>query len=169
MTNPERLEFRRSRLKYLGLALLGAMFVGIGWYMIASGENVLIRAVGWVTVAFFGLGVVAFVNQLVKGGVAFTFDRSGITADNPQIGFIPWEEVESCGIVTVRRQRFFSITFRDPERFLARTSAANRKLAAYNVRKGWGHWAFPFAGLEPGLDQALVFVREHVPGVAVEP
>lgn len=43
--------------------------------------------------------------------------------------------------------RFLSLTFRDPERFLARVSPAKRKLSSLNESIGWGHWAFSFAGV----------------------
>jgi|SRR5690349_255554 len=163
MENPERLEFRRSPLKHVGLLLMGALLVAAGGFIITSTEDPGLRIVGWFGVIFFGLAMLAIGRNLFRGGVAIVFDHAGITTDLLPDVRIAWSDLERCHVVKMRSNRFLALTFRDPERFLQRVSTANRKVSSFNARQGWGHWAFTFSGLTPGIDGAVAFIRTNVP------
>ena len=92
----------------------------------------------------------------------FAFDRSGIAFQTGNLGLIPWADIEKYEIITFRGNRLLALTFRDPERTLARVSAAKRKWAYANKGMGWGHWSYAFAGLSPGIDEAVAFISQHV-------
>lgn len=163
----ERLTFERSRAKNIGLALLAGALVAASWFMTQNGDDGFDRLIGWLGVVFFGLGMVIGMKRAVEGGVAFVLDRAGLIAEQGQVGVIPWSEVESCSIVTVRGARFLSFTFREPERILSRVSPSKRKLATFNEKMGWGHWALSFSGVRPGIDEAVRFIRENAPELRV--
>lgn len=161
----ERLAFEKSRAKNIGLALLASALVAGSWFMAQSGEDDFDRVVGWFGVVFFGLGIVIGIKRALEGGVAFVLDRTGINSGDGEVGLIPWSEVESCSVVTIRGTRLLSLTFREPERFLSRLSPSKRKLTTFNESMGWGHWALSFAGVSPGIDEALEFIRLNAPDV----
>jgi hypothetical protein len=46
-------------------------------------------------------------------------------------------------------------------------SPAKQKLARLNKSMGWGHWGFSFAGVSPGIGEAVRFIRENVPSLQV--
>ena len=169
MAQDERIEFHRSRARFAGLLALSASFVAGGYFMVDSERSFEERMLGWVTIAFFGLAGLVFVRQLFRGGVALTLTQGGIISDDIPVGVIPWSEIESCDIVTVRGNRFLAISFRDRETYLARVAPRQRKLAALNERMGWGHWAISFTGLVPGIDEALRFIRSNISDVRVPP
>lgn len=163
----QRLTFERSRGKNIGLALIGVALVAASWFTIQKADDSIDRIFGWFGLVFFGLCIVVAVKRALEGGVAFVFDGAGIRTEDDEVGLIPWSDVESCFIISIRGTRLLSLTFREPEMFLARVSVTKRKLAAFNQRMGWGHWSFSFAGVKPGVDEAMRFIRENAPGVSV--
>lgn len=158
----ERLEFKRSRARLLGLVIIAVAFVAGGWVMATTADENADRAMGWVGVVFFGLCALIGIRRIVQGGVAFVFDREGIRSTD---GLIAWSEIARCEISAIRRTRYLTVAFRDPDSVLARLPARKRSLAMLSERLGKEHWAFSFAGLRPGLNEALKFIRDNAPGV----
>jgi hypothetical protein len=161
----ERLDFQRSRAKHAGLVLLALGFVVVGWFLATSATGLGDRVMGWLCVVFFGACLLVGAKRFVEGGVAFAFERAGIISPDSDLGVLPWAEIQSCAVVTIKGNRFLAMTFRDPERLLGRVSPAKRKLATFNEKMGWGHWALAFSGITPGLDEALAFIRANQPGL----
>ncbi|HXA19208.1 MAG TPA: STM3941 family protein [Thermoanaerobaculia bacterium] len=157
----ERLEFRYSPRGQLGLIGVGCALVAVSWFVAVTHPDVVYRTIGWLGAGFFALCIVIAAKRLLSGGVPFVFDLSGITFPTGSFGLLPWAEIKSYAVVTVRGNHFLAITFHDPARILSRVSAAKRKWASANQRLGWGHWALSFAGLTPGMDEAIAFIREH--------
>src|SRR5687767_8971596 len=118
----ERIEFKRSRAKNFLLLLLSVAFVLLGVFMARTSESGFDAAVGWVCAAFFGLTTLAGIRNLVRGGVAFVFDRSGIMDTSRGI-LIPWSEIEDIVVISVKGTRMLGVSFRNPEQFLSRVSA----------------------------------------------
>ena len=164
-----RLEFHRSPAKQIGLLLISLALAGGGGYEVVRGDSATDRMMGGAAVLLFGMSALVRLKRAMQGGVAFVLDSGGISSQDDAIGLIPWSEVERCSVVTIKRTRFLSLTFRDPDRILSRVSSTKRKLAFFNESMGWGHWAFSFAGLDPGMDEALRFIRQNAPGVSVPP
>lgn len=157
----ERLEFRYSAKKQLGLMVVGCVLVAASWFLAAANEDVVYRTAGWLGVGFFALCVLVAVKRFFVGGVPFVFDLTGIAFPSGTFGLLPWTEISGYAIVTVRGNSLLALTFHDPARVLSRVSAAKRKWALANQRLGWGHWALSFTGLTPGMDEAVAFIREH--------
>ena len=157
----ERLEFRHSPQKQLALAIVCVSLVAASWLVAARAADVVYRGVGWLGVGFFALCAVIAIKRMVAGGVPFVFDLAGIGFPKSTFGLLPWSEIKSYSVVTIRGNYFLALTFNDPARVLSRVSAAKRKWALANERFGWGHWALSFSGLTPGLDEAVAFIREH--------
>lgn len=156
--------FTRPRLKTAGFFLGAASFAGAGYLMTYLAETALHRLVGWVTIAFFGAIVISAGWALIRGGEVFTLDRTGI-ADRHRGVVIPWTEIEEVAVVTVNGAEFLGLVFHHPEQFLSRVSPLRRVLAKLNERMGWCYWNFTFSGVTPGIDEALRYVRDHVPDV----
>ena len=159
----DRLEFRHARNKQLLLLLVGCALVAGSAFMLKNPDDIVDRIIGWFGVVFFSLCALIAIKRLITGGSPFVFDRSGIAFQTGNLGLIPWADIESFGILTLRGNRLLTLTFRDPERTLARVSAAKRKWALANKAMGWGHWSVSFAGISPGLDEAVAFISQHVP------
>jgi hypothetical protein len=159
-TPVERIEFIRSRKKNLALLLLSVALVSAAAYMVRTGEDQFDRTVGWFGVAFFGYGIVLALKNIVRGGVVFIFDRNGVTDQSRGI-VIPWSEIEECVVISVRGTKFLGLSLKHPDQFLNRVSSSQQKLSKFNQRMGWGHWALSFAGVSPGVQEALSFIQTH--------
>jgi hypothetical protein len=157
----ERLEFRYSPRGQLSLIVVGCVLVAASWFVAVTNEDVVYRKVGWLGVGFFALCIFIAAKRLLGGGVPFVFELAGIAFPTGSFGLLPWTEIKSYALVTVRGNYFLAFTFHDPARVLSRGSAAKRRWALANQRLGWGHWALSFSGLTPGLDEAIAFIREH--------
>lgn len=160
----ERLVFERSYMKNAGLLLLSLMFVAGGVFMATRADTTVERSVGWVCAAFFALGALAAVRNLLQGGTAFVFDLSGIKDERSGL-LIPWSEIDQCMILSMRGTRLLAVSFKNPEQFLMQVSPAKQKMARFNQSVGWGHWGFAFVDVKPGLDEAVRFIRENVPSL----
>jgi hypothetical protein len=157
----DRLEFRYSPRGQLGLIVVGCVLVAASWFVAATNADVVYRTAGWLGAGFFTLCLLIAAKRLLLGGVPFVFDLGGIAFPTGSFGLLPWTEIKSYAVVTVRGNYFLAFTFHDPARVLSRVSAAKRKWALTNQRLGWGHWALSFSGLTPGMDEAIAFIREH--------
>ena len=92
----ERLVFERSYAKNAGLLLLSLLFVAGGVFMANRADTGSDRLIGWVCAAFFALGALAAIRNLLRGGTAFVFDLSGIKDESSGL-LIPWSEIdEAC-------------------------------------------------------------------------
>lgn len=160
---PDRLEFRHSPKKQLGLAAIGVALVAASFFMATHEDDPVYRVVGWLGVGLFVLTTGIAIKRMITGGTPFVFDRSGITFPAGTFGLLPWSEIKSYSIVTVRGNRFLALTFHDPDRVLARVSTAKRKWAIANQGLGFGHWSLTFTGLSPGIDEAVAFISQYVP------
>jgi len=157
----DRLEFRYSPRGQLSLIVVGCVLVAASWFVAVTNADVVYRTTGWLGVGFFALCLFIAAKRLLVGGVPFVFDLGGIAFPGGSFGLLPWTEIKSYTVVTVRGNYFLAFTFHDPARVLSRVSAAKRTWALTNQRLGWGHWALTFSGLTPGMDEAIAFIREH--------
>jgi hypothetical protein len=156
----DRIEFRYSPQKQLALIIVGCVLVAAAWLLTRSAD-VVYRGAGWLGIGFFALCTLIAVKRLAGGGVPFVFDLAGIGFPSSTFGLLPWTEIKSYSVVTIRGHYFLALSFNDPARVLSRVSPAKRKWALANERLGWGHWALSFSGLTPGLDEAVAFIRDH--------
>jgi hypothetical protein len=158
---PERLEFKHTPEKQLGLLIVGCVLVAACWFKAATTDDIVYRVMAWFGVGLFALCAIIAAKRMIAGGVPFVFDRAGISFPDGNFGLLPWNEVSSYSVVTVRGNRFLALTFHDPPRILSRVSVAKRQWALINKRLGWGHWALSFTALSPGIDEAVAFIRDH--------
>jgi hypothetical protein len=157
----ERLEFRYSPRRQLGLTVVGCVLVAASWFEAATSADVVYRTAGWFGVAFFAWCTLIAIKRMIAGGAPFVFDLAGIGFPTGSFGLLPWTEIEQYAVVTIRGNYFLALTFHDPARVLSRVSAAKHRWAMANQRLGWGHWSLSFSGVTPGMDAAITFIREH--------
>jgi hypothetical protein len=102
----ERLAFRYSPRGQLGLIAVGCALVAASWFAAVTHPDVVYRTVGWLGVGLFALCIVIAAKRLITGGVPFVFDLSGIAFPTGSFGLLPWTEIKSYAVVTVRGNHF---------------------------------------------------------------
>ena len=158
--------FTRPKLRTLGFVLGGACFVLMGYLIASSGDSLYERAMGWLCIAFFGAVALSATWSLFRSRNVYTFDRAGIT-DHHRGVVIAWGEIKKVVIVSVQGMQFLGLVFHQPDQFLDRLSPLRRMFANFNERQQWCYWNFTFTGVTPGIDEALEYIRQNVPGVRV--
>jgi hypothetical protein len=158
----DRVEFKRSPEQQLRLMIVACVVVAWTLYVATTTHDPVYRVAGWLGAGFFALCAVILGNRAISGGgTPFVFDEGGISFPGGNFGLLPWNEIKSYSVVTIRGNVFLALTFNDPARILSRVSTAKRVGALANERMGWGHWALSFIGLTPGIDEAVAFIRDH--------
>jgi hypothetical protein len=158
----DRVEFKRTPEQQLRLMIVACVVVAASWYLAATTPDPVYRVVGWLGVGLFAICTIVLGNRVISGGgTPFVFDQGGISFPGGNFGLLPWNEIKSYSVVTIRGNVFLALTFNDPARILSRVSTAKRVGALANERMGWGHWALSFIGLTPGIDEAVAFIRDH--------
>lgn len=155
----EPVSFNRSRLRTAGFVLGGLFFVAMGYLMVTLAESIFHRAIGWITILFFGAVAISAGWSVIRSGRMFTFDRSGIV-DHQRGVVIAWADIRQAVVFDVNGIRFLGLTFHEPAQFLSRLSPPRRLLAEFNERRGWCYWNFTFSGVTPGIDDALEYIRK---------
>ncbi|MDT7515316.1 STM3941 family protein [Rhodoferax mekongensis] len=120
------------------LILFGSVtFVAAGALMLLLPLNeigITGKIVALLGVAFFGKTGLFAITRLISNKPALAIDSGGITdhASALSVGFIPWSDIIGAGICTFQKQKFLGISLRNPEEYLAKTSAFKRILMKTN-------------------------------------
>ena len=156
-----------SKLKLLGpLALTCAMVAMC--YFVARMPGVFERVVGWVGVAFFGLGFIAFPIMFFRTGAQVIINDEGIEDRRMKVGVIRWEDIVSLHIASIESTKFLCIEVDDPQKYLDRLPRWTRPLTAATKAMNLPPLAIGFAGLSPGLKEVWAHVQERVAQRATE-
>lgn len=152
------LECRVSRPKALRLVVLGAAMVAVSAYC-ASLPGILPRGLGGFGILFFGAALVAIAGTLFRREPQVVLGPDGIDDRRLGIGAIPWSDVRSLSVRSMRRSRFLCVDLHEPDRHLARLSRWKRGLARANRALGHGDLAIGFQTLTPGIAEVLAHLE----------
>jgi hypothetical protein len=158
------LKARNSRGK-LARLLLGAILLTIGAAIgirdpgIAS--HPLTQIACWVGIIFFPLCALVAVRQLFRTGQIMEINPVGLRWRRWSGELIPWGAFERARPMTIQRQRFLALWFRDPgahhaSTLLGRSAAVNRTL-------NFGDMALTASGLDCSYEEIEAAVRANAP------
>ena len=153
---------RISVFKLVGLIALNlAMLALCAWCVtLPSIEGVLGGAAG---LLFFTATLIVALARLFRRGPVLILDGNGVRDLRTSVGLIPWGDITSIQVVTVRGQRFLGLGLRNLEEHLGRSSRKERWLADANRWMGYPEFSIGFNDLTPGLNDVLSYLRQHHP------
>ena len=137
----EELVVHASKTKTLLLLVLAVGFVLLGlWFLSLDREFIeardrynnpmLIYAVGWASVSFFGLAVVAIVWRLVSRKPVLTLSKDGVKIYAfSQDTFLPWQDICGLSVYEVHRNKMLVLNLKDPGKYIETGSKIRRSLA----------------------------------------
>ena len=149
-------------MKAAGLLLIGLALVAASLFAARTGDDILLRGVGWFGTAFFGLATLKAIRDLFSTDTAYVFDDRGIDDRLSGIGLIPWSAITAVQQASVRGTRFILLSLDQPQTYLSRLSALKRGLAAVNKDIGFGDWTLAFVGITPGVDEAWAYIQDRL-------
>jgi hypothetical protein len=136
--------------------------LGASWFCTTI-PRLKAQIAGWVGLVFFGLCFVAILAQLFRRGPSVILDESGIHDLRSSFGTIPWADVASLRIGSMRSQRFLCVEVLDADTYLSRVPLHKRLLAQANSSLGFPPVTISFSGLSPGLDEVWSYVQTNHP------
>lgn len=109
-------KIRRNLIGAILFVLLGVLFVIKPFLFIRSDDPTMIRIIGYICTAFFGIGVILFVQKLRDKKEGLIIDAEGITDNSSGIaaGKVLWRDVKSIRVEQVADQSFIMLDVKDP-------------------------------------------------------
>jgi hypothetical protein len=160
-----------SIAKTLGWVCGAILMLGASWFCTTI-PTLKAQIAGWLGLVFFGLGFIATLAQLFRRGPSVILDELGIHDLRSSFGIIPWADVVSLRVGSVRSQRFLCVDVQDPSTYLSRLPSRKRLLkrllAMANASLGFPPITIPpisigFTGLSPDLDEVWSYVQTNHP------
>jgi hypothetical protein len=156
---------KRSVGHFFAYMVGSGCFVCTGTLMILSDKAPIL---GWATVAFFGLGTIVLLVQVVDPRPRLLIDEEGVFDRTLGVGPILWSDIEGAYVVSVHGLDFICLVVRDPSVYLEKLSPLRRKLASANCALGFMELNLNLAGLKMSTQDLLRLIgeriEEHKPG-----
>ncbi len=158
-----RLECRPSKWKVVALLLLTCIMVSAS-YLCTTLPGTQSKVVGWLGVAFFGLGFIAFPKLLLSGSSPrVVIDAAGIYDKRLGVGTIEWADITQVSIVQVQATKLLCIEVRDVDKYLSRRASLGATVAHTNPAFGSAPLTIGFVGLTPGADAVCAYIERYQP------
>lgn len=161
------MEFRTSKLK-TGFLLILAILMVAACLFVATMPDPKKRAVGILGAGFFGLALLILVKQFFNKAPLLVFDSVGIHSYSLQYGTIPWDEIKSISLHSVKGTKFMAVDVENAEPYLARLPAYRASLARMNLAIGTPPITLSLQGMDHGFDEALAYIRANHPDLLTE-
>jgi hypothetical protein len=161
-TDPDRVVFHTSRGKLVLMIVGAALFVALSAWLVTVPRTAA-KVAGWAGLVVFGLFAVAGVWHILAGGPRLIVDARGVEDVRSGMGTILWEDILAVEVHELERQRFISLTLRDPRKYLECLRGAAKVLAGANMRLGFGDYTLPSSGMNASFDEILQAIRQRRP------
>lgn len=158
----EYLEFTASKLKVFGLFLLTMLFVALGVWL-TTFEDVFEKALGYISIGFFGLGFFIFSQRLMQSGPVLIFSRDGIEDKRMRVGLIPWMDIEYIRLTMVHSTKFMELHLKDPDAYLNKLTWNLKLFSGLNRFFRSSAFSLVFTELSPDFDTAVAYVQQYHP------
>jgi hypothetical protein len=153
-----------SRWKYVGLAAMCAPFVVIGALMLIFPRSGSLKEtlIGWLSVIFFGFGLIIFLRQIFDSRPRIVVDERGVFDRTLSVGTIEWQDIEHAYLNSVVGNPFISLRLNDPEKYLERAMNSQKKLARLNKYLGAETININVSGINKSPDEILAVVLKNL-------
>lgn len=160
MKTAKTLHFHQDQGKQVLAVILNIFFIGGCVLFAITAPDVSDRILGWLGCALSG-GVIFITlrHGLTQYDVGLMFDSKGITCYRPNIGTIPWKEVQSFYIERMYHKPILCFQFHHPEIFIRRLSKGTQTLADIGRVMGYGDLAISFYQFVESIDEAVAYLE----------
>lgn len=116
--------------------LLSAPFVAAGIFLLLNADDRQEAIMGWINIAFFGLGVLVSFFNLFDRRPQLIINEIGIFDRNVHSDFINWEIIQRAYLVDIHRQKFICLKVMDEFKPSKKKGFFYKKMAAWNEAVG---------------------------------
>ena len=156
----EPLLIHGQRSRYYRLLLLVAGLLGLG-IMLAVQQNGGMRFYGWLLIVVQALALPNILRMLRHKGPRVVIDDTGIEDHLLRVGKIPWEDIATAKLQTVRNITLISLQLRDPDKWLNRMSPLRRWGARRNRSMGYSEFNLNLAATDGDPTQVWRLIMQH--------
>ena len=156
------MKFFYGKSQSVKLFLGSLIFVIAGYFMITNPSDngrysaFHIQIIGFVAVAFFGLGIYASIRMFFEKSPALAFDWEGIKYDvkKGKHSFISWNEIESFSEIKIHGQKMILVHLKYPQKFIDNEpNVVKRKLMEFNFANYNAPISISASTLKVSIDQ----------------
>jgi hypothetical protein len=154
------------------LVVLGSlMFVALGHIFVAPSATIVVAAIGYASIVFFGACLLYALWRLIRRRPGLIISEAGLfdNASPLSAGLIPWGDIVGLEIITFRRQKMLAVFVADPEAMMRRAPAFKRSLMRANVDLVATPIVIPRSALAIGLETLESCVRARLAAHDVSP
>ena len=157
-----KIEIKFNRAKLFGFALLAALFVIGGIFLIFVAKETRGKIAGWSALLFFGLCLAVFVKQIFYTAPRLMLDDEGIEDKSLGIGKIFWRDIEAAYPNNILMNKFISLKVTDVEKYLRKSTKSQQKIASYNQSLGFETLNLNLVGLAVSQKELLAEIEARL-------
>ena len=158
---PEPVVIRTSRSKSILILIIGIGFTLSGFILATQGSND-IRWVGWSTMVFFGACIPFIIKELLNSSPRLVINDEGIFDLTLGVGVIPWPEIVSAKIRSLRGNPFICLQVQHPELWIAKYSPVQRAMISANKALGFSELNLNLTGIKADPNQLLELILKRI-------
>jgi hypothetical protein len=156
------LEIAASPVKMILLAVGGAAFVIVGWFLARATEGTgrysreMVNLAGWAALVFFGAITLLIVWRLfTQRGTVVTLSPMGLTDIRVSLDVVAWPAVDRISTWSHSGQRIMIVALKPGEEAKLKLSTIARLTRGANAKLGADGLAVTAQGLKIGYDDLL--------------
>lgn len=162
-----------SKIKSLGYCLLclvlTLLFLGWVWFLVThlTWFNLVFAIFFLIVAVLLAAGMVGFILQFLRKEVIIitregVYDQTSPWAKNHC--FIPWDQIMSASVTSVRRQRFVSLKMKDPEGYISSLPKYRQRTARLNSRLGFGEASLSMQSVKKmKAEELATIIKKRIP------
>jgi hypothetical protein len=167
MPPEDRFIVRSSPWKLFKLFASAAVFVLMGITFVTHpgafdvARSGFVTFIGWVSIAFFGLGMSVFTIQLIQRKPEFIIDRSGFTYPKWSNDVVAWRDIADVSVTGISGTKFVTLQFVDPDRL--QIGGVKSMMTDLNRQLTGGELNIPLSSADKSLDEVMAAVDRFRP------
>ena len=154
----ERIEIKTSRLKMLGLFVLGVLIVCCSGFIMVRDMGLPAKIIGGIGVLFFGFCTSIILRFLFDPRPRIVLDAEGVEDRTLGVGKIAWNDIAAVLPMSVSGNQFIALRLVNAENYLRKLSPVKRWLARGNRTVGFESLNLNLRALELSPDE----ITRHV-------
>lgn len=129
--------------------------------MVVSDSSSKSQMIGWLNIAFFGLGIVMAAKQLMDKKPRIVITTDGITDNTLKVGEVAWADICDAYLKRVQREHFICLQLDDEQKYLDRMTETGKKLAKANQMLGCESVNINLSGVKCDTGEILNTVKQR--------
>ncbi len=170
----EKIEIYSSKKKSFIILIASLLFIAAGIYMFIDAENftgsrisnpLVIKAIGIISVLFFGLAMYFSIRLLIKNQLILIIDKNGLNV-NPKKSlteYIKWKNINGFSELKIQSQKLVIIDVDNADYWIEKEqNGLRKKLIKYNVTNYGSPFNLSANSMQLDYDELLKLLNDNL-------